>query len=226
MKLIKKKYFSPIYIFLALSACLNSFSQMPGKTVIKGIVVDAKTGDPLPFVSVFLKSTTIGTVTDNQGKYSIETNVPANNIVFSFIGYQTESRTISQGIEQTINISLTLSLITLDEVIVNPARRNYKNKNNPAVELIEKVIDKKDVNRKEVYNYLEYKQYEKIQFALSNITEKVKQGNLFGKFRFIFDNVDTTKRIGNTILPLFIKESLSDHYYKKDPEATKEIIRA
>lgn len=226
MKLIKKKYFFPIYIFLALSACLNSFSQKSDKTVIKGIVVDAKTGDPLPFVSVFLKSTTIGTITDNQGKYSIETNVPANNIVFSFIGYQTESRTISQGIEQTINIRLTLSLITLDEVIVNPARRNYKNKNNPAVELIEKVIDKKDVNRKEVYNYLEYKQYEKIQFALSNITEKVKQGNLFGKFRFIFDNVDTTKRIGNTILPLFIKESLSDHYYKKDPEATKEIIRA
>jgi hypothetical protein len=226
MKLIKKKYFFPIYIFLALSACLNSFSQKSDKTVIKGIVVDAKTGDPLPFVSVFLKSTTIGTITDNQGKYSIETNVPANNIVFSFIGYQTESRTISQGIEQTINIRLTLSLITLDEVIVNPARRNYKNKNNPAVELIEKVIDKKDVNRKEVYNYLEYKQYEKIQFALSNITEKVKQGNLFGKFRFVFDNVDTTKRIGNTILPLFIKESLSDHYYKKDPEATKEIIRA
>ena len=121
---------------------------------------------------------------------------------------------------------MELSSITLDEVIIKPERKNYKNKNNPAVELIEKVIENKDVNRKENYNYLEYKQYEKIQFALSNITEKFKQGNLFGKFNIVFDNIDTTKRIGNNVLPLYIRESISDHYYRKDPEATKEIIRA
>ncbi len=226
MNLFKKKYLFSIYLLLNLTASLNSFSQISDKTIIKGVVVDANTGDPLSFVSVVLKGTTVGTVTDKGGKYNIETNVPANNIVFSFIGYQTESRSVKQGTEQTINISLKLSSITLDEVIVKPARKNYKNKNNPAVELIEKVIDKKAVNRKEEYNYLEYKKYEKIQFALSNITEKFKQGNLFAKFRFVFDNIDTTKRIGNNILPLFIKEALSDHYYRKDPEATKEIIRA
>jgi hypothetical protein len=226
MKFIKKNYLFSIYILSALLVCLNSFSQISDKTVIKGSVVDTQTGDPLPFVYVILKGTIVGTVTDIEGKYRIETNVPANYIVFSFIGYQTKSLSISQGIEQTINISLTLLSINLDEVIVKPARGNYKNKNNPAVELIENVIAKKDVNRKEVFNYLEYKQYEKIQFALSNITERVEQGNLFGKFKFVFDNLDTTKRIGNNILPLYIKESLSDHYYKKDPEATKEILRA
>ena len=61
---------------------------------------------------------------------------------------------------------------------------------------------------------------------MSNITEKFKQGNLAGKFRFVFNNIDTTKRIGNNVLPLYIKEEFSDHYYRKDPEATKEIIRA
>lgn len=226
MKLINKKYLFPIYIFFTLSACLDSFSQISDKTVINGLVVDAKTGDPVPGTSVFLERTTVGTVTDSEGKYSIETLVPANKIVFSFLGYKTESRSISKGIVQTININLTLSSINLDEVIVKPKKKVYKNKNNPAVELIEKVIDKKDVNRKEKYNYLEYKKYEKIQFALSNITEKFKQGNLFGKFRFVFDNIDTTKRIGNNILSLFIKEALSDKYYRRDPEATKEIIRA
>ncbi len=226
MKLFRKKYLILGFLLLAFFICLNTFSQIPAKKVITGLVLDAKTGDPIPFVSVFIKGTSVGTLTDKDGKYKIETNLPVKSIWFSFLGYQTESRDISERREQTVNISLSQSVISLDEVIVSPARRNYKNKNNPAVELIEKVIENESVNRKESYDYLEYKQYDKIQFALSNVTEKLKQGNLFSKFSFIFENVDTTKRIGNTILPLYIRESISDHYYRKNPEATKEIIRA
>ena len=226
MKLSGKTYLQSIFLLLALSASKDAFSQVSGKTVIKGFVFDAKTGVPLTGANVFLEKSTVGTITDSEGKYTIETSVPTDKIVFSFIGYQTESRSISKGITQTLNISLKLSSITLDEVIVNPGKSKYKNKNNPAVDLIVKVIDNKVVNRKENYDYLEYKKYEKIQFALSNITGKLKKGNLFGKFRFVFDNLDTTKRIGNNVLPLYIKEAISDHYYRKDPEATKEIIRA
>jgi hypothetical protein len=215
-----------ILFFIALFACQDSFSQISDKTIVKGGVTDAKTGEPVPYVSVYIKGTTIGTLTDKEGKYSIECRIPVTEIGFSFIGYQTEFRKLLQGREQTINIRLALSVIALDEVIVSPARRNYKNKNNPAVELIKRVIDNESTNRKEAFDYLEYKHYDKIQFALSNLTEKFKQGSLFGKFRYIFENVDTTKRIGNTILPLYIRESLSDHYYQKDPESAKEIIRA
>jgi hypothetical protein len=226
MILVNKKYFFPIYIFIALTGFQNSYSQISDKTVISGSVVDAKTGLPLTGVSVLLQRTTVGTITDNEGKYSIETKVPADRIVFSYIGYETESRSFSKGIVQKINIRLKLSSISLDEVKVRPSKNVYKNKNNPAVDLIKKVIDNKDLNNLNSFNYLEFKQYEKIQFALSNITEKFKQGNLAGKFRFIFNNIDTTKRIGNNVLPLFIKEEFSDHYYRKDPKATKEIIRA
>jgi hypothetical protein len=226
MILVNKKYFFSICLFVALFTYLNSFSQISENTVIEGLVVDAKTGLPIPGANAFLENTTIGTMTDSEGKYRIETITQTGKIIFSFLGYQTESRNISKDKVQTINISLKLSVIALDEVRVSPLKKSYKNKNNPAVELIERVINKKDDNRKEKYDYLEYKQYEKIQVALSNITEKFRKNNMFGKFGFVFDNLDTTKRIGNTILPLFIKESLSDHYYRKDPEATKEITRA
>ncbi len=226
MMSFRNTYLYSLLFFVLLSSFQYSYSQKSDKTVVNGLVVDAKTGLPLPGTNVFFEKTTIGTITDKEGKYSIEILIPSDKIVFSFIGYETESRKVSKGIDQTINISLKLSSITLDEVKVNPAKKSYKNKNNPAVELIQKVIDNKDVNRKEKYDYLEYKKYEKIQFALSNVTEKFKQRNLFGKFRIIFDNIDTTKRVGHNTLPLFIKESLSDHYYRKDPEATKEVIRA
>ena len=226
MILLNKKYFFLLYIILALDAHLDSYSQTSEKTVIEGIVVDAKTGLPIAGVSVSFQRTTVGTITDNIGKYSIETKVQADKIAFSFLGYQTETRSISEGKVQTINISLKLSSISLDEVIVKPGKSAYKNKNNPAVDLIQKVINNKDLNNKKSFDYLEFKQYDKIQFALSNIPEKFKESKLFGKFRFVFDNIDTTKRIGKSILPLFIKETLSDHFYRKNPEATKEIIRA
>ncbi len=105
-------------IFLLIS--LNIYSQESEKTIIKGTVTDANTGDPVPYVSVLLKGTSVGTITDRNGKYLIKTNVKATEVRFSFIGYETEVRSIRNGAEQTIDISLKLSSITLDEVTVKP----------------------------------------------------------------------------------------------------------
>jgi hypothetical protein len=116
--------------------------------------------------------------------------------------------------------------VVCDAKTRNPKRLAYQNRNNPAVALIEKVIEKKSENRKEVYNFLEYKQYEKIQFALSNISDKFKKGEMFGKFRSIFEDIDTSKRVGNSVLHFFIRETLSDNYYRRNPETSKEIVRA
>jgi hypothetical protein len=229
MKYLKLKYFLLCGIFLLWSEAFVSqcvYSQTPGKTTIKGTVTDANTGDPLPYVAVLLKGTAVGTLTDSQGKYSIETTVSAPLIEFSFIGYQKESRTIKTGAEQIINISLKLSSITLNEVTVKPTKKEYRNKNNPAVVLLQKVIEHKVLNRNEAYSYLEYEKYEKIQLAVSNIDEAFTHAKIFRKYSFIFNNIDTTKRIGRDVLPVFIKESVSDHYYRREPEATKEIIRA
>ncbi len=226
MSISRETYYYCLFIFIFLTFFADSYSQNSGKTVIQGRVVDAKTGEPLTGTNVFFKNTTIGAITDNEGKYRIETSNPADKVEFSFLGYESETRSVTKGIVQTININLKQSSISLNMVRVKSEKRTYKNKNNPAVELIQKVIANKDSNRKEKFDYLQYKQYEKIQFAMSNLTEKFKQKNLVGKFRFLFENIDTTKRIGKNVLPLYIKESISDHYYRKNPEATKEIIRA
>jgi len=215
-----------IFLLACLSVCTVSFSQVPENTVIHGVVSDATTGNPVQFASVFLKGTTVGTITDESGKYRIETNVLAPEIVFSFVGYQTEIRHISLGREQTINISLSNIHTELNEVIIKAKKKSYKNKDNPAVELIQRVIDNKEQNRQEVFDFLEHKKYEKIQFALSNVYEEFIQRNPDHDFGFIFDKIDTTKRTGKSIVPIYIKETLSEHYYRRDPESTTEIIVA
>jgi hypothetical protein len=219
-----KRYILSIYVLIAAFSCSDSYSQVSDSTVIKGYVFDAKTGAPLQGVAALLEGTTVGAVTDKDGKYKIVTNVPAKKINYSFIGYKTESRNLNKGISQTINVVLVLSAISIKTVTVRPEKKGYSNKNNPAVELIEKVIGKKDMNNPKRFKYLKYEEYEKIQYAASNISEKYKDPS--GKLRSIFNNIDTTKRLDDNILPVFIKESRSDHYFRRDPEKSKEILRA
>jgi len=215
-----------LILLLVLSANFSSLAVEPQSTLIKGTVSDELTGDPVSFVSVYLKGTTVGTVTDQKGRYTIETSANATTLVFSFVGYNTEIRNIVPGREQTVNVKLSLASIALDEVIVKPVRKAYRNKDNPAVELIRNVIDHKETNKPEAYDFIEYDKYEKIQFAISNISEDFKSKNSSGKFGFIFKNIDTTQRVGNNILPVFIKESISEYYYRKSPETEKEITVA
>jgi hypothetical protein len=225
MKFTIPKYGFLLICFLFTGSILNSYSQKLEKTIIKGTVSDAKTGSPLPFVSVILKNTTVGAVTDINGRYLIETTVKASTISYSFIGYETDSRPILYGQYQTINIKLKESDYALNEVIVKPKKQSYSNKNNPAVELIQKVIDNKSENRKEGFDYLKYEKYEKVQFALSKISEKDKESFVFKKYQFVLDNVDTTKQKGMKLLPFFMKETLSTCYYRKTPADNKEVVR-
>ena len=71
-----------------------------------------------------------------------------------------------------------------------------------------------------------YEKYDKTQFALSNLTEEFKNRKFLKKFKFIFNNVDTTKLNGKEILPLYLKETLSDYYFRKSPKASCEVIKA
>ncbi|HKK42698.1 MAG TPA: carboxypeptidase-like regulatory domain-containing protein, partial [Bacteroidales bacterium] len=189
-----------LLVFILISGGIV-LAQVQPRTIVTGIVRDAKTGEALVGANVVMEKSTIGTITDSQGKYRIETPKPSANIICSFIGYDSQVHPVNKGRTQTININLNQSSIAIDEVVVRPARKAYRNKNNPAVELIDKVVEKKDENRKERFNFLEYRQYEKVQFAFSNVSDKFEQNGLFKNYHFIFDNIDTTKRIGNKILP-------------------------
>lgn len=196
------------------------------QTIIKGVVRDAASGDPMPFVSVSIKGTTSGTTTDLKGYYEVQTSENVSKIVFTFLGYVTETRSFNIGETQTINVSLKEDNKTLDEVVVKPKKEKYRNKNNPAVELIRQVIAHKKQNRMEHYDYVYYQEYEKMQMAISNTPDAIKKNFLFKKYKFVLDNVDTTRFEGKALLPLYIEENISDKYFQKDPEKKKVVITA
>ncbi len=216
-----------ICLFIGIS---HVNGQQVKKTVLKGIVVDGQTNSPIPAAAVVVESTTNGvtegTTTDSEGNFLLSTNIPNPSLRVSRVGYETEIVKIFNGSTDLIKVSLTSSLTELDEVVVKARKVRYRNKNNPAVSLIDSVIANKDNNRNENFDFLKYGKYDKVQFAISNISESVKKSKALKKFRFVFDNIDTTKQPGKEVLPLYIKETISDCYYRKSPKASKEIILA
>jgi len=191
---------------------------------VYGKVVDATTKEPLPFVNVAFVGKNIGTITDYNGEYSFDTRWASAKVQASFVGYQPQEKIVSSDKNQEINFQLTSETYDLTEVEVKANRVRYRNKDNPAVELIRKVIENKSQNRKEKLDYYTYDKYEKVEFDLNNITKEFRDRKVFKKLQFVFNYVDTSNINGKPYLPMFLKETVSKVYYRKFPQSQKEYI--
>lgn len=210
-----------IYIFLTLCCLSTAFAA---ETEISGVVRDSVTRETLPYVAVYFKNTTRGTTTDLYGKYSILTKEPGV-LVFSMMGYKDYKVNVkADGIKRNIKVNLAPDVYSLNEVVVNPKKQRYKNKNNPAVDLIKEMIDRKDLANPKSHDYCSYDHYQKVTYSWNEFEEH-KHVLLPKKFGFLYDHTDTS-RYGKSILMAGIRECLSTHYYQKEREKEVTLIRA
>lgn len=193
-------------------------------TRVKGTVRDSLTNEVLPFVTVAFKGKSIGTVTDYDGKYLLESQWASDTVEVSFLGYKTQVKPIINKKTQTVDFYLNSTSIELGVVDIVAKKTRYRNKNNPSVELIRKAIDNKKNNRLESQSFYEYDKYEKVEFDLNNVTESFKKKKIFKKFQFIFDYEQVSKINGKPYLPVYLKETLSKIYYRKSPDTKREYV--
>ncbi|MBS1646926.1 MAG: carboxypeptidase-like regulatory domain-containing protein [Bacteroidetes bacterium] len=198
------------------------------KITIHGLVSDAKTNEALPFVAVSIDGSTQAVNTDEFGKYTLllDSGLAAAKLKVFYVGYKAAYKEIQTNASLVINFKLYREEKTLDEITVRGRKNRYRNKNNPAVELIRKVIDNKEKNRPENYDYYQVEKYEKVQFALSNVSDDFKNKKVLKNFQFMFENMDSTKLKGAKVLPIYLKETVADVYERRKPKAEKEIIKA
>ena len=190
------------------------------KTIVSGRVIDAETKQALPFVNIAYKNSKIGTSTDLDGNYRIETYYPTDSLIASFIGYLPQSFKVKKDQSQTINFKLSSGQINLNEVVIRPDKKAV----NPAHVILDQVIENKKINNKTKLDAYQYEVYNKVEFDLNNIDEKFMDRKVWKPFKFIFDNVDSTG--GKPFLPVFMTESMSDYYYTRIPKRNKEVIKA
>ncbi|MDR1717963.1 MAG: DUF5686 and carboxypeptidase regulatory-like domain-containing protein [Prevotella sp.] len=198
------------------TVCAQSF------TTVRGVVRDAVTKEKLPFVTVVFDKTTIGTFSDEEGEFRLSNRGNYSSVTASLLGYKPETITISIGKTTTIEISLEPEDKLLTEVIVRPQKEKYSKKNNPAVELIKKVIAHKEENNITDLSYYQYKEYERIFFALNEYHPDMP---LLKKYKFLPNYADTSMIDNKVILPFSIRERISDVFYKKENNSTKRIVK-
>ncbi len=193
-----------------------SFAQL---TRISGKVTDMLTNEPLPFVSVVFKGTTIGVNTNFDGNFKIETENATDTLTAQFLGYNPVSLRIRKGQTQTVNFLLKKNQLELKEAVILAGE-------NPANVIIRKVVANRDKNNYESLESYQFESYNKLEFDLTNISEKFKNRKLFKPFAFIFDNIDSTVSNETPFLPFFITETLSDRYFRNNPKDKREVIKA
>jgi len=196
-------------------------------TRVTGRVLDAATGKPLSYVNVNFTGTSNGVNTDSLGKFDLIAEGSFTSVTFSHMGYQSIVKSIKPGQQNGLNVSMRGSQTQLKGVTITSAKKEkYRNKGNPAVSLIQQIINHKDENRMESADYLQYNQYERIGMSFFNLSQKFINGKFFSKYKFMLDttaNVDGQKQ---TLLPVFLSEKLSDIYHRKEPSKNIQVLTA
>jgi len=196
-------------------------------TTVSGKVNDAKTHKAVPFATIVFTGTSTGISADASGHFRLSGNATVDRISISHTGYATRTQQIKVGQEQTVDVAMNPINLQLGEVrVLSGRKKRYTNKDNPAVELIRKVIANKEKNGPEAYAFTQYKKYEKMFFSLSNLSENFKNRKMFRNYQFLFQQQDSTAIGGKNLLPMYAEEKLSENYYRKDPEKIKQIVTA
>ena len=217
---MKTKYIKSFLLFLLLGCCISVSAQN-----IQGVVTDSLTNEPIPYLSVFYEGKGVGSITDNDGNYKVETRKGWNKLTFSAVGYVTKVVNIIPGVTKNLNVRMRPDDIMLDEVVVKPKREEYSRKNNPAVELMKKVIAHKKNNKLSENDYYQYNKYQKITMSLNDVTPEMLEKGMYKKMPFLKDQIELCEETNKFILPISVDETASQKIYRKHPKSEKTIIK-
>ena len=192
--------------FLFLLIFSVGFSQVK----ISGVVKDEQ-NQTVPFTNIVFVGSTTGTVSDENGKFYLQSDKTYTKIEVSFIGFENKIVTVKS---RDFNLIITLkeSASQLKEVFIYSGK--VKKKNNPAIAILKKIWAKKRQNGIYLFDQYEYEKYEKLEFDLNNIDSTMKKSKLFKGMEFVFEGIDTSKITGKAFLPIFINESVYKSYGK------------
>lgn len=207
---------------LTIILLLTYFSFAFSQTKVGGYVKD-EYGDPVAFANVIFSSSTEGVLSDESGKFYLESDKIYKSLTISFMGYQTLVLSLDKSRNFNINCILKEATDSLGEVVIVSGRQPKKN--NPAVDILKKIWQRKRINGLLLFDQYKYDSYEKIEFDLNTIDSALVESKLFKGMEFIFDQVDTSRVTGKTYLPVFINEASKITYGDNISKKTKSILK-
>ena len=207
-----------LFFLLLLVSATAVFAQ----TKVSGVVVD-KSNQPIPFANVVFKDSSEGIVTNEDGRFYLESQKTYTTLVISSVGFSEKEIILDKPVNYNFKIQLS-EAESLSEVVVFAGKTSKKN--NPALDILRKIWERKRKNGLYQFDQYQMEKYEKIEFDMNSIDSAFMKSKLFKGMEFIFDQMDTSRVTGKTYLPIFINESLNDVYGDNKLKKVKEKIKA
>jgi predicted transcriptional regulator len=207
---------------LTILILILSFGYSYAQTKVSGYVFD-EANEPVAFATILFKGSIEGTITDENGKFYLESKKNWSQLVVSFIGYENLEIELSKKVTFNLKLIIKEETNTLNEVVIAVGKQPKKN--NPAIAILEKIWKKRRQNGLKKFNQYNYKKYEKVEFDLNTIDSTFKEKSLFRGMQFVFKNIDTSAITGKTYLPIFLNESVSEVFGDNILNKEKETIR-
>ena len=186
---------------------ISTFAQ----TKISGYVFD-ENNVSVAYANVIFKGSTEGTITDENGKFYLESSNTWDTVNVSFLGYETLEIPLTKKVNYDLKFILKESASQLNEVYIVTGKQSKKEDENPAIAILKKIWERKRKNGLRQFDQYQYTKYEKVEFDLNTIDSSLIKSKLFKGMEFVFDQVDTSKVTGKTYLPIFINEASSIVY--------------
>ena len=212
---MKKNIVILLFLFVSVSAV---FAQ----TKAGGVVLD-KMNQPIPFANVVFKNSSEGIVANEDGLFYLESPKTYTALVISSVGFSEKEIVLPKAVNYNMRIQLN-EAESLNEVVVFTGKTSKKN--NPALDILRKIWEKKRQNGLYMFNQYQMEKYEKIEFDMNSIDSAFMKNKLFKGMEFIFNQMDTSKVTGKTYLPIFVNEALSDVYGDLKLKKIKEKLKA
>ena len=189
-----------------------------------GVVVDRESGDSIPMASLIYKGHHVSVACDEHGRFSI-TRHEGWTLTVKAVGYKNETVAINASTPNQLVVRLRPDTKKLEEVVVKSKRRSkYSRKNNPAVELMKRVVEAKRRTDLENHDFYSYDKYQKITLAVNDVTPSELEAVQAKNQQWMVDQVEMCPLNNKLILPLSVDETVSKHIYRKDPKSAKDII--
>ncbi|MBP4139076.1 DUF5686 and carboxypeptidase-like regulatory domain-containing protein [Flavobacterium geliluteum] len=192
------------------------------QTKVSGVVLD-KSNQPIPFANVVFKGSNTGIVSNEDGRFYLESPNNYTALLVSSAGFSDKEVTLEKAVNYEFKIVLS-EPEALNEVVIFTGKTSKKN--NPALDILRKIWERKRKNGLYIFNQYQMKKYEKVEFDMNTIDSAFMKSKLFKGMEFIFNHVDTSDVTGKTYLPIFISESLYDVYGDNKSKKTKENMQA
>lgn len=191
---------------------------------ITGVITDEETGDSISFASIVYKGHNISTVANVFGQYTIPRQ-EGWNITVSAVGYKSRIIPVNSKTRRKLNITLKPAKQELAEVTVKSKRNRYSRKDNPAVELMRRVVAAKKKTDLSNNDYYRYNKYEKLTLALNDLTPQQLESPFFAKKPWLLNQVEVNPYTNKLVLPVSVDETVSQKFYRKSPKDEKNIIQ-